>query len=113
MAINWAVCVGDATDCEPGITEMEAMLVPVPPVGPPPPAAAVTVMFAVELTGPLNAFALAVIVVVPAPTAVITPEELTVATEGEVETQFTPLVTSLVERCFELPNVPITVSCAV
>jgi hypothetical protein len=51
----------------------------------------------------LNASVLAVIVVVPAVTAVTSPEALTVATEGVVEVQFTPLVMFCVDRCFELP----------
>jgi len=75
------------------MTEIEAIL---PPATPPPEA--VTVRVALELTGPLNAVALAVIVVVPAPTAVTSPEALTVATEGALEVQFTTLVTSCVER---------------
>jgi hypothetical protein len=49
--------------------ESEAML---PPATPPPEA--VTVRSALELVGPLNAVALAVIVVVPAPTAVASPD---------------------------------------
>ena len=57
----------------------------------------------------MNASVLAVIVVVPAVTAVTSPEALTVATEGVVEVQFTPLVMSCVDRCFGLPYVPIAV----
>lgn len=45
----------------------------------------------------MNAVALAVIVVVPAPTAVATPEVLTVATDGVLEVQVTVLVIFCVE----------------
>lgn len=45
----------------------------------------------------MNAVALAVIVVVPAPTAVATPEALTVATDGVLEVQVTVLVIFCVE----------------
>jgi hypothetical protein len=82
-----------------------------PPATPPP--AEVTVRVAVELTGPLNAVALAVIVVVPAPTAVASPEALTVATAGALEVQVTALVIICVERWFALPYVPVAVNCAV
>jgi hypothetical protein len=68
---------------------------------------------ALELTGPLNAVELAVIVVVPAATAVTSPVALTVATEEVVEVQVTVLVMSCVEGCFALPNVPIAVNCVV
>jgi hypothetical protein len=57
-----------------------------------PPLEPVTVRVALELAGPLNDAALAVIVVVPAPTAVATPAALTVATEGTLEVQVTELV---------------------
>jgi len=67
--------------------EIEAIL---PPATPPPEA--VTVRVALELTGPANPVAVAVIVVVPAPTAAASPEALTVATEGVLELQFTTLV---------------------
>ncbi len=81
-----------------------------PPVLPPVP---VTVIVALELTGPLYAVELAVIVVVPAPTAVTNPDALTVATAGTFELQVTPPVISSVEVCFAFPNVPIALSCAV
>jgi hypothetical protein len=70
-----------------------------PPVVPEP----VTVRVALELVAPLNACPPAVIVVVPALTAVATPEALTVATEGALEVQFTPLVRFFVEGCAPLP----------
>jgi hypothetical protein len=78
-----------------------------------PPLEAVTVRFALELTGPLNAVASAVIVVVPTATAVTSPVALTVATVGELEAQVTVLVMFCVEGRFALPNVPIAVSCVV
>jgi hypothetical protein len=52
----------------------------------------VTVTVAEELTGPLNAVALAVMAVVPDPTAVARPEELIVAAEGLLEVHVTALV---------------------
>jgi len=55
-----------------------------------PPLAAVTVIVAVALGAPGT---LAVIVVVPAPTAVASPEEFTVATEGVLEVQVASAVT--------------------
>jgi len=66
-----------------------------PPAEPPPEDA--TVIVALELTGPAKPAALAVIVVVPAPTAVASPLELTVATEGDVEFQVTEPVITCVE----------------
>jgi hypothetical protein len=89
--------------------ESEAILPPAVP----PPLEPVTVTVALELTGPLNDVALAVIVVVPAPTAVAIPEAAMVATEGTLEVQVTELVMFCVERDFALPNVPVAVNCAV
>jgi hypothetical protein len=66
-----------------------------------------------ELTGPLNAVASAMIAVVPADTAVTSPVALTVATEGVVELQVTVVVMFCVDGCFALPNVPTAVNCAV
>jgi hypothetical protein len=63
----------------------------------------VTVMVALVESGPLNPVALAVIVVVPAPIAVTTPLELTVATPGMAEVQVTWLVIFCVEGCEALP----------
>jgi hypothetical protein len=79
-----------------GMMVSERMLPPLPP--PVPPVDAVAVRVALELTGPLKAVALAVIVVEPAPTAVAIPEALMVATEGALEVQVTPLVIFCVER---------------
>jgi hypothetical protein len=61
----------------------------------------------------LNDAVLAVMVVVPAPTAVAMPAALIVATEGTLEAQVTELVMFWVEGDFALPNVPIAVNCAV
>jgi hypothetical protein len=94
-----------------GMMVSERMLPPLPPVVPP--ADPVTVMTALEEVGPLNAVALAVIVVVPALTAVAIPEALTVATAGVVELQVTRLVMFCVEGCFALPYVPVAVNCKV
>jgi hypothetical protein len=78
-----------------GMMVSERMFPPLPPDTPPPDP--VTVRLPLELTGPLNAVAPAVIIVVPALTAVATPEALTVATEGMLEVQVTPPVMF----CFE------------
>jgi hypothetical protein len=84
-----------------------------PPLLPPVPLEPVTVKVELEEVGPLNAVALAVMVVVPALTAVTTPEASTVATAGVLEVQVTKLVMFCVEGCFPLPYVPVAVSCAV
>jgi hypothetical protein len=84
-----------------------------PPLLPPVPLEPVTVRVALEEVRPLNAVAVAVTVVVPALTAVTTPEASTVATAGVVELQVTKLVIFCVERCFALPYVPVAVSCTV
>jgi hypothetical protein len=77
-----------------GMMVRESMVPPLPPATPP--ADPVTVKAAVELTGPLNPAALAVMIVEPALTAVATPEASTVATEGVPEVQVTALVTFFV-----------------
>jgi hypothetical protein len=61
------------------------------------------VKFAVELTGPANPVALAVMIVEPGLTAVASPEALMVATEGTLEVHVTRLVMFCVEGCFALP----------
>jgi hypothetical protein len=71
------------------------------------------VTVALELVGPLNAAVLAVIVVVPAPTAVTTPLESTLATERALELHVTRLVIFCVVGCFAFPYVPVAVNCAV
>jgi hypothetical protein len=108
MARNWVVWVGDATACEDGMIESEAILPPEEP-----PLEPVTVRAALELTCPLNEDVLAVIVVVPEPTAVAIPAALMVATEGTLEVQVTELVMFWVVGLFALPNVPVAVNCAV
>jgi hypothetical protein len=77
---------------------IEAMLPPATP-----PLEPVTVTIAFEVAGPLNAAALAVIVVVPEPAAVTTPDELTLATAGALEVQVTPVVIVCIVGCFPLP----------
>ena len=84
MAINWLVCAGEATDWVPGMMASDARL---PPVVPPPP---VTVMVAVALIDPGR---VAVMVTVPADTAVAMPEEFTVATAGVLDDQVACAVT--------------------
>ena len=79
-----------------GMMVSERMPPPLPPV--PPPAELVTVMVPLELTWPLHPVALAVIVAVPAPTAVASPEALTVAMEGALEIQVTVPVMFCVVR---------------
>jgi hypothetical protein len=81
-----------------------------PPVPPPAP---VTVSCELELTEPLNAFASAMMVVVPAETAVTIPVVLTFATDGVLELQDTVLVMFCLVVCFALPKVPYAVNCAV
>jgi len=65
-----------------------------PPVPPPPPVVPVTVMVAEPETTPVNPFILAVIGIEPAPTAVTSPVELTVATLLAGVLQVTRSVTS-------------------
>jgi hypothetical protein len=98
IARNCVVCPAAETDCDPGMIANETTL---PPATPPPDE--VTVMVALEEVGPLNAAALAVIVVVPAPVAVTRPPALIVATEGELELQLTELVMFWVDAWFALP----------
>ena len=85
IARNCAVSPGVVTVCDPGITAREMT---VPPAVPLPPEE-VTVIAALELAWPLNAAALAVIVVEPAPTAVTRPVAFTTATDGALELQVT------------------------
>jgi hypothetical protein len=110
IARNCPVSCKLPTVIELGIMVSESRF---PPAGPEPPPEPVTMRVALELTEPLNAIALAVIVVVPALTAVTMPEALTVATEATLEAQVTVLVTFCVERWFALPYVPTAVNCAV
>jgi hypothetical protein len=98
IAMYWAVCPGAATDWVPGMMESDTTL---PPTWPPP--VEVTTRVALAVTGPLNAEAEAMIVVVPAPTAVATPEESTVATAGVLEVQVTPVVNVCDDLWLALP----------
>jgi len=90
------------------ILETVCVPVPVPVLDPP-----VTVTFAVLVTVPANPCAEAVMVADPALTGVTTPEESTAATPTLDEVQVNPLVTALVVGWEPLPNVPVTVNCAV
>ena len=87
------------------------MFPPLPPEVPP--VEAVTVTTALELTCPLYDVLLAVTVVLPAPTAVTNPEELTVATAETVDVQVTLLVMSCVVVWLAWPKVPTAFNCAV
>jgi hypothetical protein len=74
-----------------GMIVSERMPPPLPPDTPPP--VPLTVRIELELTGPAYPAALAVIVVVPAFTAVASPDAFTVATVGRLEVQVTePLI---------------------
>src|SRR5579863_687219 len=106
MAMNWLVCVGEATDCEPGITSSFTMSL-LPETLPPP----VTVTAAVAEIPP---GILAVMVAVPAETPVARPVALTVATAGAFEVQETVVVTSsLLAGCLPWPMMPVAVNWAV
>jgi hypothetical protein len=105
--MNWLVWAGDATDCVPGMMASE---INVPPAVVPPPVA-VTVRVAVAEIDPDMA---AVIVVEPAPTAVASPEEFTVATAGALDAQVTWSVTfEEVDGWLPWPTVPVAVNCTV
>ena len=81
IARYWPVPCRLFTVTEFGMMESESrpVTLPVLPVG------LITVIVLVVETTPVNPFMLAVIVVVPADTAVATPEELTVATDGALD----------------------------
>ena len=93
---------------ELGMMVSETKLPPVPPV-----TAPVTVSVAVELTGPLNDVAEAVIKVVPGARAVTRPAAVTDATDGVDELHVTVLVTFWLDRWEPFPNVPIALNCEV
>src|ERR1035438_5322674 len=77
----------------------------------PVPVGSVTVTVALAETGPLNPIADAVIIAVPAPSAVTTPLDApTCAMPGEDEVQVTPVVRFWVERRAALPNSPVAVN---
>jgi hypothetical protein len=84
MAMNWLVSPGDATVWEPGMMVSDAGVLLPPPVP-------VTVIVAVALVEPDM---LAVMVAVPAATAVARPAEFTVATFEVLDVHVTRSVTS-------------------
>ena len=100
---------------ELGMMVSESMPPPLPPLDPPDPdkVEPLTVRIELELTGPAYPVALAVIEVVPALTAVASPEALTVATVGMLEFQVTDPVMFWVEAWLAFPYVPVAVNCAV
>jgi len=82
--------------------------------GRPPPVEDEPTVRAVEETrGPLKPVAAALMVVVPAASVVARPEALIVATDGLLEVQVTPSVTSWVEGWLALPYVPTATNCTV
>jgi hypothetical protein len=98
MAMNCVVWPPPERDCEPGIIASETTLPPATvPLDP------VTVTAALEATGPANPAALAVIVVVPAPTAVAIPVALMVATAVLLDVQVTEPVMFCVDAWPALP----------
>src|SRR5580692_56716 len=90
IARNCVVSLGTATDCEPGMMVSELTL----PLTVPVPVDAPTVTVEAALMFPVKPFKLAVIVVVPAVSAVTRPVELTLATAGELEVHVAKSVTS-------------------
>ena len=86
-AMNCAVWLICDRDCKPGVIVTET-------IGSVETALAVTVRVALAVMVPVNPFMVAVIVVVPAPTAVAMPVELMVATVGELEVHVTKSVSS-------------------
>jgi hypothetical protein len=93
-ARNWPVSCKLPTERTLGMMVSETRT---PPVEPPPPPAPVTVTRVLALTSPLNAVAPALMVVVPAATAVTSPVALTVATVGVLELHVTPPLMFCVE----------------
>jgi hypothetical protein len=84
------VSLGTATDCEAGSMVSE-LTVPVEPLVP---VDAATVMAELAVRVPVYPLMLAVIVAVPAVSAVTRPVELTLATAGELEVHVAVSVTS-------------------
>jgi hypothetical protein len=106
MAMNWVVCAGEATDWVPGMMATEARL---PPVVPPPPP--VTVIVAVALIDPGS---VAVMVAVPADTAVAIPDALTLATAGVLEDHVACAVTlEELDGWFPCCTIPVAENCTV
>ena len=89
IAMNCVVSLGTATDCELGSMASEATV----PVAPPVPDDVVTVTVELDAMLPVKPFKLAVIVAVPAVSAVTRPVELTLATAGELEVHVARSVT--------------------
>jgi hypothetical protein len=89
--MNWAVSFVVVTVCEPGITARDTRALGGGGAG-----GAVTVMFDVPATGPNWPSMFAVMLTVPAETAVASPAVLIVATDELDDFQVTWLVTSLV-----------------
>jgi len=85
IARNWPVPCRLLTVTALGMIESESR----PATPPVLPGGAITVIEPVVETTPVNPFMLAVMVVFPAPTAVATPEELIVATDGELDVHVT------------------------
>jgi hypothetical protein len=90
MARYWPVPCRLLTVTELGMMESDSR----PATPPVLPAGLITVSVPVVETTPVNPFMLAVMVVVPEPTAVATPVELMVATDGALDVHVTLLVTS-------------------
>jgi hypothetical protein len=89
IAMNCVVSLGTATDCEAGSISSELTV----PVGPLVPVDAPTVMVELAVIVPVYPLMLAVIVAVPAVSAVTSPVELTLATAGVVEVHVAVSVT--------------------
>jgi hypothetical protein len=113
IAMNCVVSPGSDTDCELGMMAMDVTLPE--DVVPPPPDDAVTVTVALAVMVPVYPFMLAVIVAVPAVSAVASPVELTLATAGALEVHVAVAVTSDVVDGWPLPwpVVPVAVNCTV
>ena len=113
IAMNCVVSPGSDTDCELGMMVSEDTVPLEPPV--PLDEEAVTVTVALAVIVPVYPFMLAVIVVVPAVSAVARPVELTLATAGTLEVHVTESVSSDVVDGWPLPwpVVPVAVNCTV
>ena len=113
IAMNWVVSLGTATDWALGMIVRDVTL----DEGdePPPPDVAVTVRVALAVRVPVNPFIVAVMVVVPAVSAVAIPVELTLATAGVLEVHVAESVSSCVVDGWPLPwpTVPVAVNCTV
>jgi hypothetical protein len=111
IAMNCVVSPGRDTDCEPGMMAREVTVPPVPLV----PDDPVTVTVALAVMFPVYPLMLAVIVAVPALSAVARPVELTLATVGALDVHVDVSVTSDVVAGWPLPCpvVPVAVNCAV